>query len=621
VNAADGRTNFFSYNLQGRMSMRNGRASAPKSEERTPLTREKLQQSLLVFRYLLPYKWAFISGMFFLAAGSLLFLGIMKVPGELFNVIAGKSEYGASLNQLFLFLLVLLAIQSVFSYLRVQLFALVSEKSMALLRTDLYQKLITLGIPFLESRRVGELTSRISTDVTQVQNVFSITLAEFLRQIIILVGGIAIIVITMPKLALTMLATFPVIVILAMYFGRHIRKLMKDRQDQLAQTNVVVEETMQSIQTVKAYTNEWFEINRYGLSLKEAVRLSLKGAHLRGLFAAFIIFVMFGALFFIMWRAALMVQSGQMLEGELVDFVVFTGIIGGAIASIGSFYTEIVSAIGATERIQEILKEDSEVEITPPSYQQLPRLSGEIDYENVHFAYPSRSDMPVLKGIDLHINPGEKVALVGASGAGKSTIVQLLLRFYQAQSGTIRMDGQDILSYPLTHYRRNIAIVPQEVLLFGGTIRENILYGKPDATEAEIMEASKKANAWDFIRSFPDGFETLVGERGIKLSGGQRQRIAIARAILKDPAVLLLDEATSSLDAESEKAVQDALNKLMKGRTSIIIAHRLATIRDVDCIYVIDGGQIVEKGTHDELSSIEDGAYNALAKLQFDILV
>jgi len=600
--------------------MRNGRASAPKSEERTPLTREKLRQSLQVFRYLLPYKWAFISGMFFLAAGSLLFLGIMKVPGELFNVIAGKSEYGASLNQLFLFLLVLLAIQSIFSYLRVQLFALVSEKSMALLRTDLYQKLITLGIPFLESRRVGELTSRISTDVTQVQNVFSITLAEFLRQIIILVGGIAIIVITMPKLALTMLATFPVIVILAMYFGRHIRKLMKDRQDQLAQTNVVVEETMQSIQTVKAYTNEWFEINRYGLSLKDAVRLSLKGAHLRGLFAAFIIFVMFGALFFIMWRAALMVQSGQMLEGELVDFVVFTGIIGGAIASIGSFYTEIVSAIGATERIQEILKEDSEVEITPPSDIQLPRLSGEIDYENIHFSYPSRSDMPVLKGIDLHINPGEKVALVGASGAGKSTIVQLLLRFYQAQSGTIRMDGQDILSYPLTHYRRNIAIVPQEVLLFGGTIRENILYGKPDATDAEIMEASKKANAWDFIMSFPDGFETLVGERGIKLSGGQRQRIAIARAILKDPAVLLLDEATSSLDAESEKAVQDALNKLMKGRTSIIIAHRLATIRDVDCIYVIDGGRIVEKGTHDELSSIEDGAYNALAKLQFDII-
>ena len=598
--------------------MRNGRASAPNGEERTPLTREKLRQSLLVFRYLLPYKWAFISGMFFLAAGSLLFLGIMKVPGELFNVIAGKSEYGASLNQLFIFLLVLLGIQSVFSYLRVQLFAIVSEKSMALLRTDLYQKLITLGIPFLESRRVGELTSRISTDVTQVQNVFSITLAEFLRQVIILIGGIVIIIITMPRLALTMLATFPVIVVLAMFFGRHIRRLMKQRQDQLAHTNVVVEETMQSIQTVKAYTNEWFEINRYGVSLKEAVRLSLRGAHLRGLFAAFIIFVMFGALFFIMWRAALMVQSGQMAEGGLVDFVVFTGIIGGAIASIGSFYTELVSAIGATERIQEILKEDSEVEITPPSDQPLPRLKGEIDYEDVHFSYPSRADMPVLQGINLHINPGEKVALVGASGAGKSTIVQLLLRFYQAKSGTIRMDGQDILSYPLTHYRHNIAIVPQEVLLFGGTIRENILYGKPDATDAEIMEAAKKANAWDFINAFPEGLQTLVGERGIKLSGGQRQRIAIARAILKDPAVLLLDEATSSLDAESEKAVQDALNKLMKGRTSIIIAHRLATIRDVDCIYVIDDGRIVEKGTHEELSSIENGAYNSLAKLQFD---
>ncbi len=603
-----------------RMSMRNSGADTSKSEERTPLNREKLRHALMIFRYLMPYKWAFISGMFFLAAGSLLFLGIMKVPGELFNVIAGKSEYGASLNQLFLFLLILLGIQSVFSYLRVQLFAIVSERSMALLRTDLYQKLITLGIPFFETHRVGELTSRISNDVSQVQNVFSVTLAEFLRQIIILVGGIAIIIITMPRLALTMLATFPVIVVLAMFFGRHIRKLMKQRQDQLAQTNVVVEETMQSIQTVKAYTNEWFEINRYGISLKEAVRLSLKGAHLRGLFAAFIIFVMFGALFFIMWRAALMVQAGQMAEGGLVDFVVFTGIIGGAIASIGSFYTELVSAIGATERIQEILLEDSEVEVSAPPEHPLPRLKGEISYEDVHFAYPTRKDMPVLQGINFHVKPGEKVALVGASGAGKSTIVQLLLRFYEGESGTIRMDGKNILDYPLTHYRQNIAIVPQEVLLFGGSIRENILYGKPDASDEEIIEASKKANAWDFITSFPEGFETVVGERGIKLSGGQRQRIAIARAILKDPAVLLLDEATSSLDAESERVVQDALHKLMKGRTSIIIAHRLATIRDVDCIYVLDGGRIIEKGTHDELSSREDGAYNALAKLQFEVM-
>lgn len=603
------------------MSMRNGRAAAPKDEERTPLTRDKMRKALHIFRYILPYKWAFISGMFFLSAGSLLFLGIMKVPGELFNVIAGKSEYGATLNQLFIFLLALLAIQSLFSYLRVQLFAIVSEKSMALLRTDLYQKLITLGIPFFENHRVGELTSRISTDVTQVQNVFSLTLAEFLRQIIILVGGIAIIVITMPRLALTMLATFPVIVVLAMFFGRHIRKLMKERQDQLAQTNVVVEETMQSIQTVKAYTNEWFEIGRYGQSLKDAVRLSLKAAHLRGLFAAFIIFVMFGALFFIMWRAALMVQSGQMLEGELVDFVVFTGIIGAAIASVGSFYTELVAAIGATERIQEILNEDSEVEVLAPADQQLPRLKGEIHYEDIHFSYPTRTDVPVLQGIDLHVRPGEKVALVGASGAGKSTIVQLLLRFYKAESGTIRMDGQNILDYDLSHYRRNIAIVPQEVLLFGGTIRENILYGKPDATDAEVIEAAKKANAWDFISSFPEALETIVGERGVKLSGGQRQRIAIARAILKDPAVLLLDEATSSLDAESEKAVQDALNKLMKGRTSIIIAHRLATIRDVDCIYVIDGGQIVEQGTHEELSAMPTGAYNSLAKLQFDVAI
>lgn len=598
------------------MGMRRGRQQADK--EPVKLSREKLKNSLHIFKYVLPYKWAFILGMVFLSAGSLIFLGIMKVPGEIFNVISGESSYNLNLNQLFVVIIILLALQSILSYFRVQLFAIVSEKSMALLRKELYQKMVSLPITFFEERRVGELTSRITNDVTQVQGVVSITLAEFIRQIIILVGGIAIIIFTMPRLALIILATFPLVVVGAMFFGRFIRKLMRERQDQLAQTNVVVEETMQSIQTVKAYTNEWFELQRYIKNLNEAVRVSLRAAHMRGLFASFIILVMFGALFFIMWKAALMVQAGELPKGGLVDFVVFTGIIGGAIASLGNFYTSIVSAVGATERIWEILSMESELEVAEEYKPSQLNLKGEVVYENVHFSYPTRKDIEVLKDVNFRIEPGKKIALVGASGSGKSTIVQLLLRFYELDQGRLLVDGKEVGSYDLLDYRQQMAIVPQEVLLFGGTIRENILYGKPNASLEEVETAAKMANSWEFISGFPEGLETIVGERGVKLSGGQRQRIAIARAILKDPAILLLDEATSSLDAESERVVQEALNVLMEGRTSIIIAHRLSTIRDVDQIYVIEGGQIVEQGTHAELSMIENGAYNSLAKLQFE---
>ena len=598
------------------MGMRRG--SQQKDKEPVKLSREKLKNSLHIFRYVLPYKWAFILGMVFLSAGSLIFLGIMKVPGEIFNVISGESSFNLNLNQLFVVIIILLALQSILSYFRVQLFAIVSEKSMALLRKELYQKMVSLPITFFEERRVGELTSRITNDVTQVQGVVSITLAEFIRQIIILFGGIFIIIFTMPRLALIILATFPLVVVGAMFFGRFIRKLMRERQDQLALTNVVVEETMQSIQTVKAYTNEWFELQRYVKNLNEAVRVSLRAAHMRGLFASFIILVMFGALFFIMWKAALMVQAGELPKGGLVDFVVFTGIIGGAIASLGNFYTSIVSAVGATERILEILGMDSELEVAEEYKPSQLNLKGEVVYENVHFSYPTRKDIEVLKDVNFRIEPGKKIALVGASGSGKSTIVQLLLRFYELDQGRLLVDGKEVKEYDLLDYRQQMAIVPQEVLLFGGTIRENILYGKPNASLEEVETAAKMANSWEFISGFPEGLETIVGERGVKLSGGQRQRIAIARAILKDPAILLLDEATSSLDAESERVVQEALNVLMEGRTSIIIAHRLSTIRDVDQIYVIEGGQIVEQGTHTELSLIEDGAYNSLAKLQFE---
>lgn len=595
-------------------------ASETDTSRKRRLSGREIRDAFAIFRYVWPYRWALVVGMVLLVLSSLIFMAVMAIPGEILNVVTGKSRYGLDLNQLFLGLMALLALQSVMSYFRVICFAIVSERGIADLRKDLYQKLVTLEIPFFEKNRVGELTSRISTDTNQLHGIFSITIAEVLRQLILLVVGILLIVIVTPKLALTMLLTFPAVVVTALFFGRFIRGVSKKRQDKLAETNVIVDETMQSIHAVKAYTNERFEVARYAKANSETVKISMLAARYRGLMASFIVLVLFGALFFVMWRAALLVQSNEMTVGELFQFVLLTAIIGGSVAGLGSFYPELVSAVGATERVRELLLMPSEVDLNPPvSQMELPRFQGDIEYRDVFFSYPTRPDVEVLRGLNLRVRPGEKIALVGQSGAGKSTIVQLLLRFYAPTGGTLLVDGKPVEAYDIGAYRRNIAIVPQEVLLFGGSIRENIAYGKPGATESEIETAARDANAWEFISGFPEGLDTLVGERGIKLSGGQRQRIAIARAILKDPAILLLDEATSSLDAESERVVQEALNRLMQGRTSIIVAHRLATIREVDCIYVLDKGQVAEFGTHEELSSREDGIYNGLAKLQFDI--
>lgn len=312
-----------------------------------------------------------------------------------------------------------------------------------------------------------------------------------------------------------------------------------------------------------------------------------------------------------------MVQEGAMTSGNLISFVSYTFVIAGSIGSLGSFIGDLLGSVGATERVREILNTPNELELGDNESLTPHSIQGSVSFENVAFHYPTRTDVPVLQGLSFHIQPGEKIALVGSSGAGKSTIIQLLLRFYDIQSGDIKVDGQSIFGQELRTYRQNLALVPQEVILFGGTIRENILYGREDATEEEVISAAKQSNSWEFITKFPEGLDTIVGERGVKLSGGQRQRIAIARAILKDPAILLLDEATSSLDAESEKVVQEALDKLMEGRTSIIIAHRLSTIREVDCIYVLEKGVIKEKGTHTELSLLEDGIYKGLANLQF----
>ena len=592
-------------------------ATTETNEAKKSFSWGQLKEALRIFRFMRPYRWQFISGMVLLFLSSVVFMAFPFLAGEMADVATGEGTLGVSLDQIGLVLGGILVFQGVVSFFRIYLFAIVSEKGMADVRKELYRTLVSLPVHFFEKNRVGDLTSRITADVNHLQMVFSITLAEFVRQILILVVGIAILIVTTPKLSLLMLATFPLIVVGAMIFGRFIRRLSKKRQTALADTNVIVEETLQNIHTVKAFVNERYEFGRYVKAIENVVSVALNMAGFRALFSTFIVVVLFGGIFFILWWGARMVQSGEMTIGQLVAFIAYTAIIGGAIGGLGNFYTQIITAIGGTERIREILDENPEVNAIDDHSDGV-ALSGELQFDNVGFKYPSRPDVSVLQDVNMSIRPGEKVALVGQSGAGKSTIAALILRYYQTTDGSINADGSDIQSHDLAQYRSNIAIVPQEVLLFGGTIHENILYGNPDATDEQVKEAARLSHCLEFIESFPDGFQTIVGDRGIKLSGGQRQRIAIARAILKDPRILILDEATSSLDSESEYLVQQALDTLMEGRTSVIIAHRLATIKSVDQIYVLENGKIVERGTHAELSLVEDGKYSALAKMQFE---
>ena len=590
-----------------------GADEAPKPK----LDRESLRESLKIFEFIRPFKWQFILGMFLLFLTSLVFMVFPALIGEMLDEAQGNGTLGFTLVDLGYALIGILLVQGFITFNRVMIFARISEKGTANVRRALYESLVGLPVQFYEKNRLGDLVSRLTADVDRLYSVFSITLAEFARQIIILVVGIVFLAVTNWKLSAIMLITFPVVIILAMFFGKYIRKLSKERQKELAETNNILGETVQNIQTVKSFTNELFELRRYNFRIDKVIVVALKYARGRALFATFIVTFLFGALFFVIWQGMRMVSTGELTAGGLLTFTTYTAIIGGAIASVGNFYAEIIGAVGATERIREILRETPEISLTEESDAVRPyALDGSIRYQDVHFSYPTRADVPVLKGLSFEVPAGRKVALVGSSGAGKSTIVQLLLKYYQLESGKITVGGEDIRTLDTRRYRKSLAIVPQEVLLFAGTIKENILYGKPDATDAELERAARQANAWEFIQQFPEGMQTLVGERGVKLSGGQRQRIAIARAILKNPKILLLDEATSSLDAESERLVQDALNRLMEGRTSIIIAHRLSTIREVDRIYVIDNGRIVESGTHTELSIREDGVYNNLLKLQ-----
>jgi ABC-type multidrug transport system fused ATPase/permease subunit len=586
------------------------------------LDRESLKQALDLFRYLRPYRGRFSAALASLFVSSLLSLSFPYLAGSIIDAAMHHPKGGDSMagaDRTALLLMGILALQASLSFFQALSFATAGQRSLVDLRRDTYARLISLPMTFFAQRRVGELASRLSSDLIQIEDTLITILPQFLRQTTILIGGIALIAVTSLQLTGIMLASLPFIIVAAVVFGRKTRKISREAQDRLADTATIVEETLQGILNVKAFSNEGYELNRYHQGLRLFLTTTLRGARLRAAFIAFIVFALFGFIVLVLWSGARLLQQGEISFGELTRFALYTTFVAGAMGQFAELYSQLQKAIGATQRVRELLRETGEVEVnlgpTPTSI--LPRLRGDIVFENVHFSYPSREGVEVLHAINLAATSGQRIALVGPSGAGKSTLISLLLRLYEPSSGRLLIDGRDARDYRLAELRGQMSMVPQEVLLFGGSIAENIAYGKPGASAHEIEQAARQANAHEFIQGFPERYATLVGERGIKLSGGQRQRVAIARAILKNPAILILDEATSSLDSESERLIQEALETLMQGRTSFIIAHRLATVRHVDRIIVIAGGRVVESGTHEELQAVADGTYRRLAALQF----
>lgn len=570
-------------------------------------------------KYLRPQANVFIPALLALALTGAMTLAFINLLGQLVGGALGGGQSGPELlaegTRITKILVALVAAQAFIAFWRILLFAKASERALASVRRDTFSRIVRLPMATLNVRRAGELASRLANDVEAMRETLVSTIPMLVRHSVMLAGGLAFIFLKSVKLSLFMIATIPAVLVLIAIFGARIRKLTRKAQDELAKSQVIVDESLQSIMSVKAFRNESHEIARYSGQMGNFLDTAIRAALPRASFIAFIIFCFSVALTLVIWFAIRMVSRGEIDSAQLAQFGAFSGLVAASFAQFPELISQLQRALGATERVREILKEEIEPE---DAAAPRTRFRGDIEMRGVEFAYPTRPDAVVLRDFSLKAAAGQRIALVGPSGSGKSTTVSLLYRFYEPSKGDILIDGQPIRDLSLTTLRPNLALVPQEVLLFGGSIADNIAYGKPGASREEIERAAKLANASQFIESLPEGYETLVGERGAQLSGGQRQRIAIARAILADPAILILDEATSSLDAESERLVQEALDQLMENRTSIIIAHRLSTVRRCDQILVMSGGAIVERGTHDELVANEKSLYATLAKLQLE---
>jgi subfamily B ATP-binding cassette protein MsbA len=586
------------------------------SEERPQLKRDDLDQLKRLFATVRPYRKHLaiaIVGVIFASSLGLVFPSIM---GDLVDT-AIPTEGGdtGSLDRLALILVVVFLFQAGFNFIRTYYLAAMGEAVVADLRTATYGHLLTLPVKFFDSRRTGEITSRLTSDVAVVQNTVSSSLAAAMAQSITLVGGVVLLFVTSVRLSVTVLAVLPVIIVAAAVFGRRLRRVSTEFQDKVAEANAGAEESIAAVRVVKWFSAEEAERRRYATAVRDSYRMALRRARLRAMFTSSVTFVAFSVLAFVVWQGGREVIRGNMTPGDLVAFLIYTLTVAGAIGTFTGLYGQLQEALGASQRIFELL--DERTDLVEPVEPEVPsEIAGHVIFDRVGFRYADR-DVDILQSVDLSASPGEVVAVVGPSGAGKSTLVQLIPRFYDVTEGAIVIDGVDVRRRSLAELRATMTAVPQETQLFSGTIADNLRVGKPDATNAEIEDAAVAAHAHEFISEFPDGYETIVGERGMKLSGGQRQRVAIARALLKDPRILILDEATSSLDSEAEAIVQAALDTLMEGRTTFVIAHRLSTVRNADRILVLESGHIVQDGSHDELMAA-GGLYRDLYETQFE---
>jgi len=554
-----------------------------------------------------------VIGTFFLLLGSAMGLLFPQAIRAIMDGALKQKNY-EMINYASLIMLGIFTVQGFAVSMRSYLFTVAGERIVTNLRRDLYNKIVNQEIGFFDERRTGELTNRLASDTTVLQNTVSVNISMVLRNIASVVGGIGLLLYTSPILTALMLSVVPFVVIAAVIFGRQIRKLSRKVQDALAKSSEVAEETISGIRTVRAFSQEDAETERYDKNVQYSFELARRRAKATAIFGGAASFAAYGAIALVFWYGSRMVVQQQISIGELTAFILYTLIVAVAIGTLSSLWTDFMRAVGAGERVFELM--DRRPKINNTGGERLEKIEGDIHFKDVHFSYPTRPDITVLKDLKLRIKPGEIVALVGPSGGGKSTIAALISRMYDPNSGEILLDRNPLKDLDASWLRKQVGVVAQEPILFSTSIAENIRYGREDASEEALKAAAKAANAHNFIEEFPEKYDTMVGERGVQLSGGQKQRVAIARAVLKDPSILILDEATSALDAESEHLVKEALDRLMEGRTTLVIAHRLSTVKDADRVLVIADGHIAQAGTHEELIQ-EDGIYHRLVEHQF----